>query len=385
MMATDLTRSVDPDQGNLEWRPLASRDREHLVRPEGVQLVVSVVDHDLDSHDTKDRRAGTPSSSGRLAPVRKDLAVHRVVVLALPHVVAFDLTIATQVFGHEKHGRYRVELCSPSPDQVLTTSGFSISIGAGLEALTAADTVIVPGFSVRPVPESALDSLRAANARGARIASICSGAFALAEAGLLNGRRATTHWARVDELARQYPDVIVDPKVLYVDTGDVLTSAGLAAGLDLCLHMISTDHGEAASVERARDLVMPLHRAGGQAQFVATSPDDLDGELAAVTEWALAHLHLPITVADLAGRALQAPRTFCRNFQAAVGRSPHAWLVDQRLRLACRLLEDGDIGIDEVARRSGLGGAANLRLHFRRSFATTPTAYRSTFSTQNGR
>jgi transcriptional regulator GlxA family with amidase domain len=305
---------------------------------------------------------------------------HRVVVLVLPRVVAFDLTIATQTFGHERHRRYQVELCAPTTGPALTTSGFTIGIDAGLEALTRADTVIVPGFSERPVPEAALQALRAAHEAGARLASICSGAFALAEAGLLNGLRATTHWNRVGELTRDFPRVTVDPKVLYVDTGNVLTSAGLVAGLDLCLHMISRDHGEAVAVERARDLVMPLHRAGGQAQFVPTGPDDGKPELAAVTEWALSRLDSPITVADLAARALQAPRTFCRNFQAAMGQSPHAWLVQQRLRVACRLLEDGDVGIDEVARRSGLGSAANLRLHFRRSFTTTPTAYRSSFS-----
>jgi transcriptional regulator GlxA family with amidase domain len=240
--------------------------------------------------------------------------------------------------------------------------------------------VIAPSFPGRPVPAAALVALRAAHHRGARTASICSGAFALAEAGLLDGRRATTHWRRVEELSRDFPAVTVDPKVLYVDTGDVLTSAGLAAGLDLCLHMIANDHGAAAAVERSRDLVMPLHRAGGQAQFIAIAPGDQDGTLTAVTEWALEHLQLPITVADLAERALQAPRTFCRNFQARLGQSPHAWLIDQRLRLACRLLEDDEVGIDEVARRSGLGTAANLRLHFRRSYATTPTAYRSSFT-----
>lgn len=330
--------------------------------------------------------SGKAGESGSLAPVHEDLAIRqRVVVLAFAPVVAFDLTIATQVFGHERGGRYRTELCSPLPGQVMTTSGFSIGIEAGLEALATADTVIVPGFAVHPVPEPALIALRTAHARGARIASICSGAFALAQAGLLNGRRATTHWGRVEELARQYPDVTVDAKVLYVDAGTVLTSAGMAAGLDLCLYLISRDHGEAVAVERARDLVMPLHRAGGQAQFVAISPDPGAEELTAVTEWALAHLHLPITVADLAGRALQAPRTFCRNFQAVLGQSPHAWLVHQRLRAACRLLEDPEFGIDEVARRSGLGSAANLRLHFRRAFATTPTAYRSSFVAPGGR
>jgi transcriptional regulator GlxA family with amidase domain len=183
-----------------------------------------------------------------------------------------------------------------------------------------------------------------------------------------------------DELAARYPDVTVDPAVLYVDEGSVLTSAGLAAGLDLCLYLVSRDRGEPAALERARRMVTPLHRAGGQAQFIPTPATLVDGELAGVISWATARLHEPLTVNDLATRALQAPRTFNRNFQARLGVSPHVWLTGQRLRAACALLEDGTLSMDEVARRSGLGSAANFRLHFRRAYSTTPTAYRASFS-----
>lgn len=245
--------------------------------------------------------------------------------------------------------------------------------------MQSADTVIVPAYASRYAPQEALDALDAAHRRGARIASICAGAFALAQAGLLDGRRATTHWFNAPELAAEHPAVQVDPTVLYVDEGDVLTGGGLAAGLDLCLYMLSLDYGEEAAVDRARHMVMPLHRSGGQAQFIPTETSAPGEDLAAVTTWALERLNSPITVDDLARKALQAPRTFARNFQAAMGTSPHAWLTAERLRRACTLLENGHLSIDEVARRSGLGSPSNLRLHFRRAFSTTPTAYRSAF------
>jgi AraC family transcriptional activator FtrA len=305
---------------------------------------------------------------------------HQVVVLALSGVVAFDLAIGPQVFGNEGSG-YQVTVCAPEPGLVTTkTLGFSLHVSSGLEALARAGTVLVPGFDRSPASAPTLAALRAAQRRGARIASICTGAFALAEAGLLDGQRATTHWFHAAELAARYPQVTVDPAVLYVDNGQVLTSAGLAAGLDLCLYLISLDRGEAAALDRARHLVTPLHRAGGQAQFIPGRPADGDGELAAVTVWARERLHLPITVTDLARQAMQAPRTFSRNFQAQLGVSPHAWLTSHRLQAACALLENDALSMDEVARRSGLGTAANFRLHFRRAFATTPTAYRASFS-----
>lgn len=313
--------------------------------------------------------------------MRKDPAKpHHVVVLALPHVVAFDLTIATHIFAHATDGRYRTTLAGLRAGPVRTTSSFTINAEAGLTALAEADTVLVPGFAFqRSNLQNALTALRTAHDRGARVASICTGAFALAAAGLLDGKRATTHWMHAAELQRRFPAVTVDPSVLYVDEDSVLTSAGIAAGLDLCLHIVGRDHGEQVAIDVARRMVTPLHRAGGQAQFIPAAPTTVTGEMRAVLDWAQHHLHEPLTVADLARRALQAPRTFNRAFQAQLGMSPHAWLIDQRLRTACELLEDPGVPIEDIARRTGMGSATNFRLHFRRAYATTPTAYRATF------
>lgn len=300
-------------------------------------------------------------------------------MLALPDVVAFDLTIATEVFGRDHGDRYQVKVCAVRPGPV-QRDHFDLVARDGLEALAWAETVIVPGFSRAPTPADAVDALRAAAARGARIASICTGAFALADAGLLDGLGATTHWQYAAELARRHPLVEVKPGVLYVDNGQILTSAGLAAGLDLCLHLFTLDHGEAAAITRARALVTPLHRAGGQAQFIPTDPGLGRGSLSSVTAWATHHLAEPIGVPELARQAEMAPRTFARRFTADVGLTPHAWLSQLRLQAACRLLEHDDCSVEEVARRSGLGSSANLRLHFHRAYATTPTAYRATFA-----
>ncbi|KAB1926323.1 uncharacterized protein ONO23_06087 [Micromonospora noduli] len=313
--------------------------------------------------------------------MRKKPATHRVAVLALPTVVAFDLTIATQVFGHEGHGRYAMTVCTLDGGSVITTTdGLELSVAATLDALDDADTVIVPGFRRGPAPPRALDALRQAHRRGARIASICTGAFALAQAGLLDGRRATTHWAHADALADEHPLVLVDANALYVDEGEVITSAGLAAGLDMCLYLVGRDHGQAAAIQRARHMVTPLHRAGGQAQFIPVGVPDEDDELAGVITWASSNLHRPISVADLARQGVMSSRTLHRTFQSRFRMSPRAWLIQQRLRAACTLLENGGTTVDEVARRTGLGTATNLRAHFQRAFATTPTAYRRAFT-----
>ncbi|MDG9676729.1 DJ-1/PfpI family protein [Micromonospora sp. DH14] len=313
--------------------------------------------------------------------MRKISATHRVAVLALPTVVAFDLTIATQVFGHEGNGRYAMTVCALDSGPVsTTTAGLELTVAASLDALDDADTVIVPGFRRGPAPARALEALRRAHARGARIASICTGAFALAQAGLLDGRRATTHWAHADALADEHPRVLVDANALYIDEGEVLTSAGLAAGLDLCLYLVGRDHGQDVAIHRARHLVTPLHRAGGQAQFIPVGGAGADDELAEVTAWAISNLHRPITVADLARQGVMSSRTLHRSFQNRFRMSPRAWLIQQRLRAACTLLENGDITVDEIARRTGLGTATNLRAHFQRAFATTPTAYRRAFT-----
>jgi AraC family transcriptional regulator, transcriptional activator FtrA len=313
--------------------------------------------------------------------MRNKSAIHRVAVLALPRVVAFDMTIGTHVFGHDAEGRYVTTACALEGGSVETTTpGLALTVDAGLGALAEADTVIVPGFARGPAPKRALDALASAYDRGARIASICTGAFALAQAGLLDGRRATTHWVHAEALAREHPKVVVDANALYVDEGQVFTSAGLAAGLDLCLYLVGLDHGQAAAIERARLMVTPLHRAGGQAQFIPAEAATEDERLADVTAWANANLHLPITVADLARQGVMSTRTLHRTFRNRFGTSPQSWLTQQRLRAACALLEDADVTVDEVARRTGLGTATNLRTHFHRAYATTPTAYRRAFT-----
>jgi AraC family transcriptional regulator, transcriptional activator FtrA len=226
-----------------------------------------------------------------------------------------------------------------------------------------------------------LDALRAARSRGKRILSLCSGAFVLAAAGLLDGHTATTHWSECADLARQYPRVTVDPGVLYVDEGDLLTSAGSAASLDLCLHVLQMDYGTDIATMVARDLVVPLYRPGGQAQYIETPlPVIGDGDLFADTVgWLRAHLDQPVTVADLAARSAMSARTFARRFVASTGTTPLAWILRERVRLAQRLLETSDLAIDVVAEKSGFGSPDNLRKHFSRALRTTPQAYRRTF------
>lgn len=308
--------------------------------------------------------------------------MHRVVALALTEVVAFDLAIPAQVFGHpDWAGEYTFEVAAPRPGPVATTTGFGVLAGAGLEALDRADTVVVPGYEPHDDPgPPVVNALRRAAAAGTRIVSVCTGAFALAASGLLDGRRATTHWGDADELARRHAAVRVDPDVLYVAEGPVMTSAGVAAGIDLCLHIVRLDHGADVAARVARRMVVAPHRDGGQAQFIRRAvPQAGDGGLAATCEWATARLDEPLTVADLARHAGWSPRTLARRFADEAGTTPLAWLAAQRVLEARRLLEATDLPVDEVARRCGLGTAANLRLHLRRDAGTTPTAYRATF------
>ncbi|MEU3844738.1 helix-turn-helix domain-containing protein [Streptomyces sp. NPDC028635] len=307
--------------------------------------------------------------------------MHHVVALALTRVVAFDLAIPAQIFGDPNGpGSYRFTLCAAAPGPVPTTTGFDLVAPRGLEALAAADTVVVPGYDpLIPPPPPVLDALRAAAARGARMVSVCTGAFALAAAGLLDGRRATTHWMDADELALRHPEVDVDADLLYTERGPVLTSAGFAAGIDLCLHLVREDHGAEAAAELARRLVVPAHREGGQAQYLTRSMPSAGTGMGAVCAWALQRLDEPLTVADLARRAGVSPRTFARRFTAETGTTPLRWLIAQRLHEVRRLLELTDLPVEEIARRCGLGTAANLRLHLARDAATTPTGYRRTF------
>lgn len=307
--------------------------------------------------------------------------MHRVVALVANEVVAFDLAIPAQVFGRE-HDRYAWAVCAPERGPVATETGFDIVVPHGLEALAAADTVIVPGIGDRawPLPDVVFDALRAAATRGARVASICTGAFVLAEAGLLDGRRATTHWRYAARLARMFPAVHVDPDVLYVDEGDVLTSAGVAAGIDLCLHMVRCDFGAAAANGIARRIVYAGHRGGGQAQYVERALPATDGAgLAATRAWMDERLERPLSVEEMARHAGYSPRTFARRFRAETGTTPLQWLIGRRVAEAQRLLEGTDLPVEDIAARAGFGTAVALRQHFARGLGTAPTAYRRTF------
>ncbi|MGW4896203.1 GlxA family transcriptional regulator [Kitasatospora sp. NPDC004240] len=305
---------------------------------------------------------------------------HRIAVLALPGVLPLDLGIPVQTFGWGPH--YRVTVCTdPSAGPVLS-GGFTVATSAGLEALRDADTVIVPGYQdpEAPVPAAALSALRAAHARGARLVSICTGAFALAAAGLLDGRPATTHWQDAAALQRRYPRIDVRPNRLYVDDGDILTSAGVTAGVDLCLHIIRGDHGAAAANARARGLVAPPQRSGGQAQFIDRFRPDTRGEgLAEVRAWMLGNLAHRQSVDELAGRAHMSRRTFIRRFQQETDTSPMAWLTAARIDWARELLETTTTPVEQVARLSGLGSPAAFRAAFHRHVGTSPADYRATF------
>ncbi|MGI8781036.1 MAG: GlxA family transcriptional regulator [Solirubrobacteraceae bacterium] len=307
--------------------------------------------------------------------------MHRVVALVVTQVVAFDLAIPAQVFGHEPD-RYDWAVCAPAAGPVATETGFDVVVQHGLEALERADTVVVPGIGDRawPLPPEPLAALRAAAQRGARVASICTGAFVLAAAGLLDGRRATTHWRYAGLLARAFPAVTVDPDVLYVDEGDVLTSAGVAAGIDLCLHIVRRDFGAAAANAVARRIVVAAHRECGQAQFVERPLPATAGEgLATTRAWMEERLAAPLTVASMAGHAGYSPRSFARRFRAETGTTPLQWLIARRVTEAQRLLELSDLSVEEVATRAGFGTPVALRQHFARALSTSPTAYRRAF------
>jgi len=309
---------------------------------------------------------------------------HTVAILALDGVLPLDLGIPAQVFSPRPTTPYRPVVCGVSP-RVSTTAGFDLNVSGTLTDVAAAATVVVPGYSphARPLPPQVLDVLAAAHDRGARMVSICIGAFALAAAGVLDGRRVTTHWQNADELAKLYPRLQVDPGVLYVDDGDVLTSAGVTSGMDLCLHIVRRDLGAGIANDIARRVVAAPHREGGQTQFIETPlARDEQASLAPTRAWALEHLAQPLTVADLARHANVSERTLTRRFAADTGQSPLQWLLRVRIDHARVLLERGESSsVEEVARSVGLGTAANLRLHFRRLVGTTPTAYRHAFAT----
>ena len=316
---------------------------------------------------------------------------HRVVALALPGLITFDLSCLVQIFGcvpkldGDEPRRYDFVVCGPGGRKVRTSDGFDLAVSHDLTALVGADTVAVPGYagawSSAP-PAQAVEALRDTAARGARVLSICVGAFALAHAGLLDERRATTHWAAIDRLAAQFPAVSVVPDVLYVDEGDVLTSAGLASGLDLALHVVRADHGAQAAADLARWNVVAPHRDGAQAQFIDTAiADTSTTSLAETCAWALRHLDQSLELADLAAHAAMSERSLLRRFRDEVGTSPKQWLLRARLDYARRLLETTELTIEAVARQAGFPSPAALRHHFASTLATTPSSYRRAFRT----
>jgi AraC family transcriptional regulator, transcriptional activator FtrA len=312
---------------------------------------------------------------------------HKVAVVVYDGFAPFDLGVVCEVFGEDPRevpGEpwYQLFICGDTSAPVTADPGFQILVPHGLETLSEVDTVIVtPTYRPDEVTESVFAALRQAHARGSRILSLCTGAFVLARAGLLDGRRAATHWTECDDLARRFPLVSVDADVLYVDEGDILTGAGSAASIDLLLHIVRQDYGSDVATQLARQLVVPPQRDGGQAQFISQPlPDPDDTNLFADTmTWVQEHLDDPVTVEDLAQRSAMSPRTFARRFQAATGTTPYQWLLGQRVHLAQRLLETSDLSVEAVAERSGFCTAGNLRKHFGRAVHTSPQAYRRAF------
>ncbi len=310
-----------------------------------------------------------------------------VAVVAAP-VAAFELGVLSEVFGLDRTvdglPAYDFAVAALTPGLLGTTAGYAIQVEHDLHRLASADLVAVPSWTEQdqPAPPELVAALHDAVDRGARVLGVCSGAFLLAAAGLLDGKRAATHWRYAPTLAARYPQVQVDANVLYVDAGSVLTSAGTAAAIDLCLHVVRAEHGAAVANAFARRMVVAPHRSGGQAQFAeAPVSPVIEDDLAVAREWARAHLDQPITVAQLATRALMSPRTFARRFTATTGTTPHRWLLDQRLEHAEHLLEDTDLPIDGIAQRAGLGCADSLRHHFAQRRGVSPQSYRRTFRT----
>jgi transcriptional regulator GlxA family with amidase domain len=306
-----------------------------------------------------------------------------VALAATDGMLHFELSLAYEVFAAAPAGVtvpwYALTVCGPAAVRV---GRFRLEPDAGLDRIRHADTVIVPGWADidEEPPAPLVDAVREAHEAGARVASLCTGAFVLAAAGLLDGRRATTHWAHTEALADRHPRVEVDPDVLYVDNGSVLTSAGKAAALDLCLHLVRLDLGSSVANAVARRLVVPPHRAGGQAQFVtAPVPEQDDHPLAALLQWVVERLDQPLTVEDLARRAGMSSRHLGRHFRAVTGTTPLQWLLTQRIRHAQELLEKTDDSVDSIATATGMGTATTLRRHFNRTIGVPPDAYRRTF------
>ncbi|MGO1052878.1 helix-turn-helix domain-containing protein [Crossiella sp. CA198] len=309
----------------------------------------------------------------------------RVVVPLLGGVGLFELAVPCEVFGCDRVDLtprwYQLTLCQADPGPRRTPDGLRLEAPEGLVALEAADLVVVPaGISSRP-PESLLHALRRAHRRGARLAAVCSGVFVLAAAGLLEGRTVTTHWMYAERLRRDYPGIRVAESALYTDDGDILTSGGTAAGIDLCLHIVRKDFGTAIAAEVGRRMVIAPHREGDQTQYIPppAAPAGQADSLGSVLDWALHRLHEPLTLRQFAERAAMSTRTFGRHFSRQVGLTPLRWLNQQRLTAARELLETTDLTVDRIAERTGFATGQLLRQHFRRALRTTPSAYRRTF------
>ncbi|MEU0244520.1 helix-turn-helix domain-containing protein [Streptomyces sp. NPDC006235] len=333
------------------------------------------------SHDS----TAAPEAAARKLSGRRRKEI--VAVLLFSGGPIFESSIPLSVFGIDRQDagvpRYRLLVCGGEDGPLRTTGGLELTAPHGLEAISRAGTVVVPAWRsiTSPPPDEALDALRRAHEEGARIVGLCTGAFVLAAAGLLDGRPATTHWMYAPTLAKRYPSVHVDPRELFVDDGDVLTSAGTAAGIDLCLHIVRTDHGNEAAGALARRLVVPPRRSGGQERYLDRSlPEEIGADpLAEVVAWALEHLHEQFDVETLAARAYMSRRTFDRRFRSLTGSAPLQWLITQRVLQAQRLLETSDYSVDEVAGRCGFRSPVALRGHFRRQLGSSPAAYRAAY------
>jgi AraC family transcriptional activator FtrA len=315
------------------------------------------------------------------------LAMHRVVALVRPVQSTFELGCASEVFGLRRSGiprRYDFQICTETPGAVPTTAGYAMHVPLGLSALDSADTVIIPGWlpTDTPLPGAVRQALVRAHARGARLVSICSGVFALARTGLLDGRSATTHFARADRLRQEFPSIRVEPERTYIDHGDVATSAGAGAGLELCLHLVRRDHGAEHAALIARHMALPqAGRSSHDSGIGDTSaPDELDALLA----WATARLAGPLSVDDLAAQLRVSPRTLARRFADRLGTSPGAWLLSRRVAAARTLLEETDLPVEAIAARVGLASAVNFRRRFRAQVGTSPGAYRAAFRASGG-
>lgn len=313
--------------------------------------------------------------------------MHTVALVVFDRVPPFEMAVPCEIFGADRSDmglpNYRLMVCAVEEGPLVTKAGFTIEAPYGLSDLHQAQTIVVPAWdSIENTPPAVLlEALRESYERGARIVSLCSGAFVLAAAGLLDGRKATTHWMYAEALAKRFPKVEVDPEVLYIDEGQILTSAGTAASIDLCLHLVRLDYGAEVANMFARRMVVPPHRDGGQAQYVQTPmpKDPGGGVLTETLSWIQTHLREPLTVADMAQHACMSMRTFARRFTEVTGTTPLKWVLGQRILAAQRQLELTDDPIDQVAQECGFGTGATFRLHFKRVVGVSPTDYRKTF------